>query len=536
MKGWQNSPLAEVKGRIAFGVVGVVAVMALVVTLLYASSAWAKTLAVTNTHNAGAGSLRAAINEANSLEGADRIVFADGVSGTITLVATLPTIRDAAGLTIDGGGDVAVSGNDAVGVFVMSPTAELSLRNLTVSDGVAEVGGGVFNGGGTLNVDGSTFSGNEGDFYGGGIFNDDGGTLTVSESTFSGNWASDYGGGVFNGQGAEFTLSDSTFSGNETADIGAGIANLSGTVVVTGSTFSGNSADFTGGGIATEEGMLKVTNSTFSGNDGSLAGGGINSYGGPLEVVNSTFSGNRAYDGGGGIAASSFSGGPATLRSTIVVNNPIGDICSGTIIDGGHNIDDDGTCGFTGATGSLPSTDPLLDPDGLQDNGGPTKTIALRPASPAINAIPQGTNGCATDISTDQRGVKRPQGGKCEIGSFEDVSPKVRSVVPKEDATGVGTATNVVAFFSEAMRSRSIDEETFVLFRAGTTTPLVARVDYDPTTKKALLNPEVNLQSGRRYKAVVGTGAKDLAGNSLDQDRYPTNGEQNKVWFFEIKN
>jgi hypothetical protein len=39
--------------------------------------------------------------------------------------------------------------------------------------------------------------------------------------------------------------------------------------------------------------------------------------------------------------------------------------------------------------------------------------------SPALNAIPKATNGCGTEIKTDQRGVKRPQGNKCDIGAFE---------------------------------------------------------------------------------------------------------------------
>jgi len=59
--------------------------------------------------------------------------------------------------------------------------------------------------------------------------------------------------------------------------------------------------------------------------------------------------------------------------------------------------------------------DPLLGP--LADNGGPNKTMALQPGSPAIDA---GNN--TTCPGTDQRGILRPQGSICDIGAFELVA------------------------------------------------------------------------------------------------------------------
>ena len=88
------------------------------------------------------------------------------------------------------------------------------------------------------------------------------------------------------------------------------------------------------------------------------------------------------------------------------------------ITDGGYNIDDGTSCHFSAAKNSLPSTKPKL-ASSLENNGGPTKTIKLLVGSPAINAIPKIKIGCATKITTDQRGVKRPQGNRCGIGAFE---------------------------------------------------------------------------------------------------------------------
>jgi hypothetical protein len=70
---------------------------------------------------------------------------------------------------------------------------------------------------------------------------------------------------------------------------------------------------------------------------------------------------------------------------------------------------------------------PVLDPDGLQSNGGPTQTVALEQGSPAIDA---GDNAiCAAAPPTglggiDQRGFARFRHGDnlCDIGAFEFIT------------------------------------------------------------------------------------------------------------------
>src|SRR5215218_9088235 len=77
-------------------------VMAVVVL---ASPAWAATYTVTKKADSGAGSLRRAINDADTTTGvADTINFNLGSAATITLTSSqLPPITDGAGLTINGG-------------------------------------------------------------------------------------------------------------------------------------------------------------------------------------------------------------------------------------------------------------------------------------------------------------------------------------------------------------------------------------------------------------------------------------------------
>lgn len=80
----------------------------------------------------------------------------------------------------------------------------------------------------------------------------------------------------------------------------------------------------------------------------------------------------------------------------------------------------------------------------------------------------------------------------------------------------------------------SINGQTFKLFRKGSTTKVGASVRYSAGTHMATLNPTNSLERGATYKAVVSTGAKDLAGNQLDQNS-SLSGLQQKVWFFTVR-
>jgi hypothetical protein len=113
--------------------------------------------------------------------------------------------------------------------------------------------------------------------------------------------------------------------------------------------------------------------------------------------------------------------------------------------------------------------------------------------------------------------------------------PTVESTIPSANETDVAPVTNVTATFSEDMMASSITGETFKLFKKGSNTKIAATVSYDASTDTATLDPTNSLQSGITYKAVVTKGAKDLAGNSLDQTSTKT-GLQQKAWFFTTSN
>jgi Tol biopolymer transport system component len=123
-------------------------------------------------------------------------------------------------------------------------------------------------------------------------------------------------------------------------------------------------------------------------------------------------------------------------------------------------------------------------------------------------------------------------------------APRVTNTIPAAGATGVARDTNVRASFSERMDPASITKATFKLFNCPSTTSTncttqITNVTLSKSTDglRATLNPfgtsSKLLAPRTKYKAVVTTGAKDLAGNALDQNA-TTSGNQQKVWFFTV--
>jgi len=353
---------------------------------------------VTNLDDSGEGSLRDAIDQANMSKGPDIIDFQDELTGTILLTSGELLITDDVDIIGPGVFAINVSGNHQSRVFEVQGKITASISGLAISDGSATDGGGIFNDG-SLTLTNVVLSGNTATGNGGAISNQGG--LSIDMSTLSGNSAGN-GGGIFNAGGG-VTITNSTLSGNTASPTGTGggggifNAGVSGTVTILNSTLSGNSV--TGG-----------------------TGGGIFNGGGTVNVSFATLANNSA-NAGGGIYSTA---GTANFKNSIVANSPSGGDCAGpgTINASGVNFTTNGTCpGFTQVTSAQLNLGPLA------DNGGPTQTHALLPGSVAIDAAPDctdlnGTPGKSVPkdvVETDQRGVSRPQGKACDVGSFEFV-------------------------------------------------------------------------------------------------------------------
>jgi CSLREA domain-containing protein len=418
------------------------ALCALIASAVYVTPAHAAGIVVNTAGdivnaNDGLCSLREAITTANTNTpsgpaagecaagfGADTISFAGDY--TITLAPArgqLPIVTSP--ITINGRGAANtvirahVSPDTATTrVFYVDPGGNLTLNKLTVRNGRC-------NGSCTGVIDDG----------GGGIYNV--GTLTVKNSVIAANSASGFGGGIYNIIGTLIVM-NSVISGNS-SNSGGGIAS-SADLTVTRSTFADNSSSISGGGIYQAPSFIdaSVTNSTFSGNTSDLFGGGIYSTSeNRLNVTNSTFSNNAASGSGaaGGGIYQAAGAGTVTLKNTIVANSTAGGNCSAGITNGGNNLDSGATCGWGSTNGSQSNANPKLGP--LASNGGPTKTMALLPGSPAIDA--GADPGCP---ATDQRGKPRPQGAHCDIGAYESPTVTTLKSVGAQDGWVLETSEN----------------------------------------------------------------------------------------------
>jgi hypothetical protein len=376
---------------------------------------------VTNLMDSGPGSLRQAILDTAA---GGTVDFQADLTGTIILTTgELAINRD---LTIAGpGADViTVSGNHTSPVF--NTAGAVAISGLTIADGYnTSFGGGITNLGTLTLVDSIIRDNVAADDAGVNSF----GTLTVTHCIIADNatTADGFGGGISTGFGMA-TITNTLVTGNSATN-GAGIVSF-GTTLLDSSTVSDNTATVPGpitfgGGLYVNTGTTTVINSTISGNSTLDVGGGIINFG-TLNLTSTTVSDNSAGSvvlGGGGLYNL---GNSPTLRNTIIAANtaPRSPDVGATVHSLGHNLIGDGTGGSGYLASDLVGTsanpiDPLLRP--LQDNGGPTETMALLPGSPAIGA------GDPTDAPEwDQRGPGFPRvvNGLIDIGAFE-VQPTV---------------------------------------------------------------------------------------------------------------
>ena len=465
--------------------------------------------------------LKSAIVTTNSNSQDDTINLATNVSagtGSYTLSSVDNATSGPNGLpviTADGVHTLTINGNGATIwrstssgtpdfriLFVGGASATinaLTLRNgnlSTTNNFYSDIGAGFYSTG-TAALNSCTITGNSAP-NGGGIYNAS--VLTLTNCAVSDN----PGGGIFNNQTA--TMTGCTVSGNG----GVGISNGE-ILTMTGCTVSGNA----GPGIYDIFSIsVDLANCTLSGNNTAgltQAGGAIYSTSaGHRSVTACTISDNRDPFGGTILLSS----GSLSIANTILqggIDNAVN--APTTITSYGYNLSTDNAGGFLTGPGDQITTDPKLDPAGLQDNGGPTQTIALTSGSPAID------KGNRFGLATDQRGFARPfdnpaivnaaGGDGSDIGAYEAPADQVQFASPlvvttaadHDDGTCGGTDCTLREAVARANNPSLHGSYTITFGPAVTGTIVLA------TTELAITGPMTITGPGARVLAISGNGA-----------------------------
>lgn len=323
--------------------------------------------------------------------------------------------------------DVWVNGNYVAGTDIgsnngggVSNYGKLIIDNSTIETNFACTGGGIFSHYGYVTITDSMIDLNQTSSTGtcgkgGGIWIDGSYQFELShvqmdENQGPGNTGS-YGGGLLYSGSATGTIRDSAFNANQ-AKNGAGIANMA-SLILERVTVSRNTIIGSGGygaGIHNSPGStLILVNVTISGNSGAYYGGGIFNNGN-VSMDHCTIANNTAINHG---YAYSHAGDDvnAIVHNTILSSTSTADTCflgSTLFSSEDYNMSSDSgynSCFLLGAH-DLIGVSQAEWLGLLQDNGGPTETMALLWQSPSIDA-----GDPASTLIKDQRLAFRPKNG-----------------------------------------------------------------------------------------------------------------------------
>ena len=367
-----------------------------------------ETIVVKNTREFGDGSLWEAIQDANVCPDVNTITFAPGVSGTVTLESGALDIISPVVLIGPGATNLTIDGSFSDRVFFVHSGISAVITGVTISNGMNDNGGGIYNDHGFLTVSNCFIVGNVAGVNGGAIYNNgNSGTasLSIYNCTLSRNSGGGSGGAIYNdgeSGNASLTVLNSTFSTNRASSFSGGIEN----------------DGF--GGTAT----VDVSASTFCGDSTTNFGGIIHNYG---------LNGTATFNVGDTILSAGSSG------STIFNVN-------GTVTSLGYNLSSDDGSGLLNGPADQINTNPQLGP--LQNNGGSVFTHALPASSPAVD---KGKNliGYTNDLRGAARTVDLPDvanaagGDGTDIGAFEYFPPTIYTVVNLNDS-GAGSLRQAI--------------------------------------------------------------------------------------------
>jgi bacillolysin len=193
------------------------------------------------------------------------------------------------------------------------------------------------------------------------------------------------------------------------------------------------------------------------------------------------------------------------------------------------NITNDTTPTFNGTAEAGASVSVLV--DGVEKGSGTATGGSYSITTSALDDDQHSVTVKTTDAAGNTSGPSNSR-----TVTVDTAKPQISNTTPLAGTTNVARGTNLTATFSEKMTASSVNTTTFKLFKVnsdGTQTRITdVVVSLSANGLKATLNPfgvqtpTLLLARNTKYKGVVTTGAKDLAGNSLAQQ---------KSWTFTTK-
>ncbi|WP_157640283.1 choice-of-anchor Q domain-containing protein [Lamprocystis purpurea] len=425
----------------------------------------AETFTVTTTDDAGPGSLRQAMLDANAEPGPDEIVFASTVTGTITLTSGALVSTDVLTLSGPGAAELTLDGGGAFDILQLQydrpsyQSLELTVSGLTLTNALTAINGSDYST--RVKVADTVITGNTTGIYPSDSYGY--GDLEVSDSLVSDNHFGIIVGASWKlGDNHTTTIRNTVVIGNVTGII------ADNSVAITDSTITDNATGIRacyGGGRASISGSLifgnhsgvsvslgysscafTIDNSTITGNGGTGFSSSLWLSQLSLQIRNTTITGNAF----AGVEFLPFyyndhSYGEISILNSIVAGNGSG---SGLDLTGPIPFDvdysliqapPDVTINEKVTGSNLFGIDPMLGP--LGDHGGPTHTQALRPGSPALD---RGDPDFSPPPEFDQRGTgfARVVSDRIDLGAVEaqvDEAPWRARLLSLGDTNGDGS-------------------------------------------------------------------------------------------------
>jgi predicted outer membrane repeat protein len=240
----------------------------LIILLLTVSNLNSATHTVTNSNDAGAGSLRRIIADANS---GDTIIFASDVS-TVTLTAS--DIEITKNLTIIGGtvDDKTTINAGSRRIFNVNENCNFTVSNLILTGANQSQNFNFYDYGAAVLVynsnfvaDNCIFSNNTATRYGGAVCVDEYGTFIATNCEFSDNIGYWHGGAVIVFNNSTFIANNCLFS-NHSSDGGGAVSVNESIFIANNCVFAQNVANWYGSAVEVGAAIFIATNCTFSNN------------------------------------------------------------------------------------------------------------------------------------------------------------------------------------------------------------------------------------------------------------------------------